>query len=190
MTPQERLDHLLEDVSTPITTGVTLTIIENTLDSSEATAGTFPLVRLTIEAATVPQIVDGMDEPQIAQAKFIATRMADALMVLRSKDGLDLSPPIRQGMIDMLALAGQWPDAVRDAIKALGVRVQPRWQTEGYTIEPTLQSVTAEIAAEALAEQKQDWKSRFDAILNQIGTVEQADGIAALRAIADEMAGE
>ena len=67
---------------------------------------------------------------------------------------------------------------------------RPRWQTEGYELQPTLESVTAEIAAETLADQKQDWQTRFDAILNQIGTAEQADGIAALLVIADEMAGE
>jgi len=33
----------------------------------------------------------------------------------------------------------------------------------------------------------QDWKERFDAALNTFGTVEQAAGVAAIRAIADEI---
>jgi hypothetical protein len=180
MNAQERLDYLLETQWVPTNVGVTLTSIENALESNEATAPYFPLVRLTIEGATTPQIIEGMDDSQKAQARFIATRMIDALDVLRSKDGLDLSPLPRQMMIDMLAAAGSWPDAVRDAVKALGGANRPRWQMEGYESEPTLEQITAELL-------KEDIKSRLDAILNQIGTTEQADAVLALRAMADEL---
>jgi hypothetical protein len=58
----------------------------------------------------------------------------------------------------------------------------------------TVGDVRAVIAAEAArvqeslnAEKRQLWNARFDAAMNTIGTVEQADGVADLRLMADEM---
>lgn len=59
--------------------------------------------------------------------------------------GISLSDDLRQGMIDQLAVAGKWPNSVRDAVKALGRVTKPRWQTEGYAHEPTLEQIQAEI---------------------------------------------
>ena len=42
-------------------------------------------------------------------------------------------------------------------------------------------------AAEVMQQKRQDWQQRFDTILNQVGTVEQSDGVTELRTIADEM---
>jgi hypothetical protein len=73
-----------------------------------------------------------------------------------------------------------------DAVLALG----GGWRYESLTAEQVTAAIAAEqerIAQDAIAVRNQDWRTRFDAILNQIGTVEQADGAAALRAMADEM---
>jgi len=56
-----------------------------------------------------------------------------------------LSGADRQQLIDELAIAGEWSDAVRDAVKALGGVWQARWQIDGYASEPTLESVQAEL---------------------------------------------
>jgi hypothetical protein len=76
---------------------------------------------------------------------------------------MSLSGADRQGLIDQLAIAGNWPDAVRDAVKALGGVSRPRWQIEGYAIEPTLQSVQAEIDRDATAA----WYSARDAVVRE-----------------------
>jgi hypothetical protein len=157
MNAQERLAYLLESVWVPTNRQVLFADITATV-GLEATA----LVVGTMKAASA------------------ANPLMDTIIIAMSTVGLSLSSPERQGVIDSLAIAGEWPDAVRDAVKALGGINRPRWQSEGYSSEPTLEQITIELA-------KQDWRERFDAILNQIGTVEQADGVAALRVMADEM---
>jgi len=157
MNAQERLAYLLESVWVPTNRQVLFADITGAV-GLEATA----LVVGTIKAAAA------------------SNPLMDTIIIAMSTNGLSLSSPERQGVIDSLAIAGEWPDAVRDAVKALGGVWRPRWQSEGYESEPTLEQITIELA-------KQDWRERFDAILNQIGTVEQADGVAALRLMADEM---
>lgn len=48
------------------------------------------------------------------------------------------------------------------------------------------ETIAAEAAQSAIAT-RVDWQQRFDAAMNTLGTAEQADGAAELRAIADEM---
>jgi len=141
MTAQERLDYLLGNVSSPTNAAITLASIKGVLPVEA-----YALVRLTLEGATV--VPDDTPADELIQAKMIAAEMADALSALRTV-GLSLSGDDRQAVVDMLAVAGSWPDAVRDAVKALGVRTQPRWQTEGYDEAPTLAVVQAEAEAEA-----------------------------------------
>jgi hypothetical protein len=157
MNAQERLAYLLESVWVPTNKQVLFADITGAV-GLEATA----LVVGTIKAAAA------------------SNPLMDTILIAMSSVGLSLSTADRQGVIDSLAIAGEWPDAVRDAVKALGGVWRPRWQSEGYESEPTLEQITIELA-------KQDWRTRFDSILNQIGTVEQADGVAVLRAMADEM---
>jgi hypothetical protein len=157
MNAQERLDYLLETEWVPTNKQVLFADITGAV-GLEATA----LVVGTIKAAAA------------------SNPLMDTILIAMSSVGLSLSTTERQGVIDSLAIAGEWPDAVRDAVKALGGVWRPRWQSEGYEGEPTLEQITIELA-------KQDWRERFDAILNQIGTVEQADGVAALRLMADDM---
>jgi hypothetical protein len=166
MNAQERLDYLLESVFVPTNKTITVSEIVGTvgMDAGRLVVG-------TIQA--------GASQDPILASSYQAL----------STVGMSLSGMDRQGLIDALAAGGRWPDAVRDAVKALGGVWRPRWQVEGLQAEPTLEAVQAEIDAEAMAEKKQDWQTRFDAILNQIGTVEQAEGVAVLRAMADEMEG-
>jgi hypothetical protein len=165
MNAEERLAYLLESVFVPTNATITVAAIVEAVGSLDA------------GRLVVGTIQSGAAQDPILAASYQAL----------STVGMSLSGADRQGLIDQLAIAGNWPDAVRDAVKALGGAWRARWQIEGYATEPTLESITAEINAEAMASQKQDWQTRFDAILNQIGTVEQADGVAALRGLADEM---
>ena len=164
MNAEQRLEHLLDSVWVPTNRAVLFADITAVV-GLEATA----LVVGTVKAAAA------------------TNPLMDTILIAMSSVGLSLSTAERQGVIDTLAVAGTWPDAVRDAIKALGGEYRTRWQIEGYESEPTIESVQAEIDAEAMATAKSDWRTRFDAILNQIGTVEQADGVTALRGLADEM---
>lgn len=74
------------------------------------------------------------------------------------------------------------------AIAALG----GGWKFATLTEQEYADQVTAaaeEAAAATWQLQQNVWRGRFDATLNTLGTAEQADGIADLRAIANEMEG-
>lgn len=47
--------------------------------------------------------------------------VVDAGYLSLNSDGLDLSHPTTQALIDVLAAAGQWPNELRDSLKAKGV---------------------------------------------------------------------
>lgn len=180
----EILAHLQETEWVPRGRGATLTEVQ-------AAAGEHAmLVDLTLHRIKNPVITEEMTPEQVAELQVMAERMQQACSTMVQPTGLDLSPPARQAMVDMLAAAGQWPDSVRDAVKALGGVYRPRWQAYGYESEPTLLSVQAEIDAENLATLRNNLQARFDAIKNQVGTIEQADAVVSLRAIADELDGE
>lgn len=96
--------------------------------------------------------------------------------------GLQLHTDARQAMIAGLADAAGWPNELKAAVLAAGLT---------YT-SLAVNAVTAEQCFEAwqadqITVQRAALRSRFDSILNQIGTSEQAEGIADLRAIADEL---
>lgn len=99
--------------------------------------------------------------------------------------GIQLHLPKVQAMLLLFAQGGV-PGCA--ALAAKGRSVIPPWQSAGLD-KPTLEDVKAafdvvqsEIAKEAI-------KTRLDALYNQIGTSEQAEAIAELRAIADELEG-
>ncbi len=132
MNAETRLAELLETVWVPTNKAITLSEIRGAL-----TVEAYALVRLTLEAAMVPA-------DDSIEAKLIAAEMTDAIGAMRTV-GLSLSSPDRQAVVDLLAFRGQWPDAMRDAVKALGGTHKPRWQVEGYATEPTLEDVQAKI---------------------------------------------
>lgn len=122
MTPAERYQQLLEDVWVPTNKQVLFADITAVAGMS-ATA----LVVGTMKAASA------------------SNPLLDTVIIAMSTNGLSLSSPERQGVIDALAAAGQWPDQLRDAVKSLGGSWKKQWQVEGYDVEPTLESVTLEL---------------------------------------------
>lgn len=174
MTPQQRLDYLLETVATPTNVGVNFSQIGDTINGLPGGPAA-PETWLDKVVGTIQQAANQLPS------------LGPAYAALSSETGLLLSNPQRQSQIDVLAVIGEWPDAVRDAIKSLGVTTRFRWQIAGHATEPTLAQVTVEIEAEQDATRKQNWKQRFEAALNKIGTIEQAAGVAEVIAIADEM---
>ena len=118
-----------------------------------------------------------------ASANPLAGEVADAHTVLLNEEvGLRIDNDTRQATIDTLAAAGQWPDAVRDAIKSRGKRLASLADS----------AVTADECREAweaaAAQQQRDkLRQRIDAALNQIGTDEQPLAVASLRTIATEL---
>ena len=150
MTPQERLDYLLETQFVPTNKQVLFADITS-LVGLEATA----LVVGTMKAASA------------------SNPLMDTIIIAMSTNGLSLSSPERRAVIDQLALAGKWPDWVRDSVKALGGVDRPRWQSEGYESEPTLEQIEAELAEAALREFADSLIQRVTAAIN-LATV--ADG--------------
>jgi hypothetical protein len=138
MTPQERLDYLLADVWQP--TNATITVAD-------------------VVAAV------GMDAGRLVVGTIRAAAEQDPILAASyqalSTVGMSLSGADRQELIDQLAAAGQWPDAVRDAVKALGGVTRKQWQVEGMAAEPTLQSITLELTKQQLADQAADAYQAF-----------------------------
>ncbi len=137
MTAQERLDYLMQSVTTNTNRQI---IVADFIAAVGVEASGLVLGTLQAAAASNP----------------ILAAAYQALVTV----GISLSDDLRQGMIDQLALAGSWPDAVRDAIKALGRVTQPRWMSEGYQSEPTLQQITTEVRKQEL---KDSWVDRLQA---------------------------
>jgi hypothetical protein len=127
MTPEQRLAYLLETVFVPTNQQVLFADVTNAV-GLEAGA----LVVGTIKAASA------------------ANPLLETVLIAMSTVGLGLGTTERRAMIDSLAVAGEWPDAVRDAVKALGGVNQVRWQVEGYESQPTLSQVTTELRKDEL----------------------------------------
>jgi hypothetical protein len=138
MNAQERYDYLMQSVTTNTNRQIIVAdfIAAVGVDASGLVLG-------TLQAAAA-------SNPVLAAAY-------QALVTV----GISLSDDLRQGMIDQLALAGSWPDAVRDAIKALGRVTQPRWIGEGYDTEPTLQQITTEVRKQELEDAATDRLQAF-----------------------------
>lgn len=97
-------------------------------------------------------------------------------------DGIDLSDDQVQQMIPVLAAAASWPAGLADKILQAGRQNVPVLSPS--TTPEDCQSVWE---SEIRTQRNGNLKSRFDSILNQIGTSEHSEGIAALRAMADEL---
>jgi hypothetical protein len=88
--------------------------------------------------------------------------LLDTVIIAMSTQGLSLSTPERQGVIDALATAGSWPDALRDAVKALGGVWRPRWQSAGYASEPTIADAKRDILRDELIAKTNSIVSQLD----------------------------
>jgi hypothetical protein len=101
--------------------------------------------------------------------------------------GLPLSHPKIQQALLGFAQAGL-PGCAE--LAAQGISMITLWQSAGIE-EPTLQQVTDAWnvwkAETDLAALRDSLRVRFDAVLNQVGTIEHVDAIAELRAIANEL---
>jgi len=94
--------------------------------------------------------------------------------------GLQLHTDERQAMIAGLADAAGWPAGLKAAALAAGL-------TYTSLSDATADECEAAWAEDVVALQRADWRLRLDTAWNQIGTSEQAEAIADLRAIADEL---
>jgi hypothetical protein len=146
MNAEERLAYLLESVWVPTNATITVAEIVNAVGSLDAGR----LVVGTLQA--------GASQDPILAASYQAL----------STVGMSLSGADRQGLIDQLAIAGEWPDSVRDAVKALGGTWQARWQIEGLESEPTLDSVTKQLLIDAARTQVNSRATRINAWLDAI----------------------
>lgn len=140
MTLQERLDTLLAEVFVPTNKLVTIGTIR---DECGFTPEQYGLVRGTLDGAIATLKAD--TDPV---KRLQGIELQDALTAMLS-GGIPLGET-RKATIDLLAQFGQWPDSVRDTVKALGGVTQKQWQVEGYESEPTLESVQAEIDRETI----------------------------------------
>jgi hypothetical protein len=146
MNAEERLAYLLESVWVP--TNATITVSE--IVSAVGSLGAARLVVGTIQAAS-------SQDPLVASSH-------NALSTV----GMSLSGADRQGLIDQLAIAGEWPDSVRDAVKALGGTLRARWQIEGLESEPTLDSVTKQLLIESARTAVNSRTTRINAWLDAV----------------------
>jgi hypothetical protein len=146
-----------------------------------------------LDTASTP--VDGDDAETRIQKRLLRAELASFEIGSRNGEtgGLDFSRPERQSQIDA------WIDASEDspqvvavltALKRLGKPIGPRWQSLGLTAAPSEAEIVAARAENTRVDTIADWQVRFDAALNQYGTSEQSDGVAAVEAIAAEMEAE
>lgn len=154
----EILTELDADAWVPSGAAVVLSTIRSVLPPDA-----YAMVRLTLEQATAPT----GDTPQ---ERMIAAELSDAVAAMRTV-GLSLSSLDRQAVIDQLASLGGWPDAVRDAVKALGGVWQKQWSIEGYDALPSDDAVTEHKAK--LARQ-----AAHDAAIDIINDMKAAAGVA------------
>jgi hypothetical protein len=111
--------------------------------------------------------------------------LLETVLIAMSTVGLNIGTPERQAMIGQLALAGGWPDQVRDSVKALGGVTVPRWQQIGMS-EPTIESVAAERQAKAAMQAYRDLHSKWLVPVLD-GELSFANLAAALQSMATEL---
>jgi hypothetical protein len=147
----------------------------------------------TNAAITVAEIVAavGTDAARLVVGTLQAGAGLDPLLASSyqaiSTVGMSLSGADRQAMIDELAVGGNWPDPVRDAVKALGGIWVVRWSLEGFEAEPTLTQVESAKAAAMLAADRLAAKSAIEtragaASFAAAASYDAGDGAAAITA--------
>lgn len=112
----------------------------------------------------------------------------ESAFIALSITGLELASDARQAFIDQVAVVGQWSNDLRLQVKQLGRPMVSPWESAGLD-EPTLQDVVFAFSAVQAELTKEAIRTRLDTAFNQIGTSEQAQAIAELRAIANELEG-
>lgn len=155
---------------------------------------------LTSMAQTLSRLSPGEIEPTL-QA-FGLSALGQAGLAKLAANGLDFAHPLTVGLIE--AMRAALPAGVADKLLAIGVwMVSPAVAANLGVVtanecRDAVQEAAAQAAAEAAAQAAAEaeaavmtrnnaWRERFDASLNTIGTAESEVGVAAVRAIADEM---
>lgn len=162
-------------------------------------AGNYANAQAAFDAITTPSVVvedsqfytwagigdvAGEDATQPILEALKANRQEAFIYQLGGK-GIQLHLPKVQAMLLLFAQGGV-PGCA--ALAAKGRSVIPLWQSAGLD-EPTLQEIESAFAVVQAELAKEAIRTRLDAAFNQIGTSEQAEAIAELRAIADELEG-
>lgn len=139
MNAQERLNALLETEWVPNQTSWTLNQIVLHTQSTDL-AGKIEVSLTAMSQLGVP----------FSQSSLIA---------LSTAGGLPLWQSHAQDLIDYLAVQSQalpeplrWDAQFVTTVKSLGGVNRPRWQSQGYEVEPTLESIQSEIEQAALRE--------------------------------------
>jgi hypothetical protein len=145
MTPQERLDYLLEIETRPNLQVVTVATVIKALGPANA----------RIALGTLKQAGD-------------VDPIVGAAYQSLSTVGITLHQPDRQEMIVEIGAVAEWPEALTDAVRDLGRTRRPRWQWEGYATEPTLTQVTNQMLVDAA-------RSKITAINAWLDTYDVAD---------------
>jgi len=177
MNAEQRLAYLLESVWVPTNRGVVLRDVYAAAGDAEG------LVALTLRRVKNPILSDEMSDAERNQAEVLAEQVSQACIAMSTKDGLVLSDEKSQALIDILAYLGNWPDAVRDAVKALGGVWKPRWQIEGLQSQPTLESIEKQLLIDAT---RTAVSSRTTAINAWLDAIDMSQSVAEIEAyIAD-----
>lgn len=104
-------------------------------------------------------------------------------------DGIDTSATLWKMQAEQVAQQVEQLAPHLDLLRDFELIRMPRWQSLGYPIELTIGLIQAEIDEANRSALIGALRSRFDAILNQIGTTEQAQAVVELRTIANELEG-
>lgn len=128
------------------------------------------------EGWTVKKIIAALG-PAIAGKLEVSLKvMADnrvpftqtTLNALSQRDGLGIDDDQSQQLIDQLAIYSQalpiglrWNAEFVTDIKSLGVSLQPRWLLVGYSAQPTLEQIQAEIDSVRLTNAKALFNERM-----------------------------
>lgn len=101
------------------------------------------------ELFTIGKIKDvlGEDGARLAAGTLKAASEADPLVwafaMKLNTTGIPFNDETTQRQIDQLAAVGEWPDEMRDAIKAIGIERGPLWQKLGLESLPSTEAIEA-----------------------------------------------
>lgn len=113
---------------------------------------------------------------------IIAEELADVRAALTGP-GFMLHTPDRQALIEHIGTRLGWSSGLVSALRGITIRRIPRWQLEGRTTAPTIDTLTAELEAAAreaaaaanaaaFAAVREQWVAAYSAALQYIGRIE------------------
>lgn len=181
MTYELQKQHTAADSAAGNWANVKATLEAKTVETIDNRSWTWAMIRERIAAAfdaDASKLVGGT----IMAAAAAGDPDADSAWKALGVVGIDLSPADRQQVIDALAVAGSWPDALRDFVKALGRPKKSLTNNAEYTEQ--------RYAADWHAGQMEElWLLLYegDGGIKEAATIGKAELKAALLAKADEI---